>query len=58
MIIFILSVMFLMSDRKRVNLERGGGKEMEGAEGGETVIKTYRVRKEPIFNKRGAGISK
>lgn len=63
-IIFILSVMcscylmFLMSDRERVNLERGGGEEMEGVEGGETLIRTYCVRKEPTFNKRGAGISK
>lgn len=31
---------------------------MEGLEGGEAAIRTYCVRKEPIFNKRGAGTSK
>ena len=40
---------FKMRDRKRVGLNgRGGGEELGGVEGGETVIMIYQVRKESI----------
>lgn len=31
---------------------REGGEELGGAEGGETVIRNYRMRKRSIFSKR------
>jgi len=44
---------FLMRDRKGVDPERrGGGEDLGGVKGGETVIRIYRMRKESIFNKR------
>jgi hypothetical protein len=40
----------------RVDLEgKGGGKELEGVERGETIIKIYYVRKESIYKGRGRG---
>lgn len=45
-------VHFLMRDRKEENLDlRGGGKNLGGEEGGETVISLYYVNNY-IFNKR------
>lgn len=43
-----------MGDRKGVDPEgRGSAEELEGAEGGETVIRMYWMKKESIFNQRG-----
>lgn len=43
----------LMRDKKAVDPEgSGGGKELGGAEGGETIVRIYSIRKESISNKR------
>lgn len=44
---------FLMIDRKGVNPEvRGGEEELVCVEGGETIIRMYRMGKESISSKR------
>lgn len=51
---FLQACSFLMGDRKGVDPEgRGSAEELEGAEGGETVIRMYWMKKESIFNQRG-----
>jgi hypothetical protein len=45
-----------MRDRKEADLERrGDGKDLREVYGGETVIKTYCMRNESIFNTRKMG---
>lgn len=41
-----------MRHRMGVENEKGGGEELRGVEGRETITRAYCMRKESIFNKR------